>query len=199
MTASTRNIVASPHSPTSSDLQRIAAGDKHACRSLIDRWETPIKIIASKIIASWDSSRPSDLDDLMQVGRLAVYQSALNYDASRQVPFGNYAKRAVKNCVVQEAVRLARQRKSEKPLEGHSKGVDEVSEEMADRAHRRSLVKKWAQDLPEPHATIFRLLYIEGLKQRPAAKQIGVSQPRVAQLHRSFLDIARVSLAGLGR
>ena len=42
---------------------------------------------------------------------------------------------------------------------------------------------EWFGQLPEPHLTIFHLLYVEGLRQRFAARKMGVSQPRVAQLH----------------
>ena len=39
------------------------------------------------------------IDDLIQVGRLAVYQSALNYNPSFDVPFANYTKRGIKKRV----------------------------------------------------------------------------------------------------
>jgi RNA polymerase sigma factor (sigma-70 family) len=183
MIASTRDVITSPPSPTPSELQRIAIGDRHACRELIDSWEGAIKAIASGY-----ASRRSDLDDLMQVGRLAVYQSALKYDPSFGVPYSNYTKRAIKNSVMQEAARLARQRKLDQPLEGYN--------EQRTEPYRNHSVKEWVLELSEPHATIFRLLYIEKLRQRVAAEEMGVSQPRVAQLHLSFLNLARATFAG---
>ena len=67
MLASTRDAIASPPPPTASELERIAAGDQLCCRNLIDRWETVNRVMASRY-----ARRPFDLDDLMQVGRLAV-------------------------------------------------------------------------------------------------------------------------------
>jgi RNA polymerase sigma factor (sigma-70 family) len=144
---------------------------------LIESWETPVTVIATGY-----ASRHADMDDLVQVGLLAVFQSALNYDSLFEVPFGNYTKRAIKNCVMKEAARLAHQRWCEVPL----------VEKATKRADR---IKEFVRELPEPHATIFRLLYTEGMKQREAAKHLKVTQPRVAQMHRSLLDFVRASLA----
>jgi DNA-directed RNA polymerase specialized sigma24 family protein len=94
---------------------------------------------------------------------------------------------------MQEAARLARQRRLETPLEGNAEEGADSAEEMVDEAGQVRPVKRWVLELPEPHATIFRLLYVEQLKQRAAAKEMGVSQPRVAQLHQSFLDLARAA------
>src|SRR5262249_35143285 len=155
-----------------SELQHIAAGDKQYCRNLIDRWETPIKVIASSY-ASWQAPLP----DLMQVGRIAVYKAALKYNPTSGVLFANYAKRAIRNGVVQEAARLVRQRQFETPLD-YDLGTEEVSlADVPDDSDKIDLVREWVKDLPEPHATIFQLLYVEGLTQRDAAEQLGVSQP----------------------
>ncbi len=183
----TADIIPSPVPPKNSELQRIRADDQRCCRNLIDRWETPVKVIASGY-----TSRNSDLDDLMQIGRVAVYQAALKYKPSFQVPFANYTKRAIKNSVMKEAARLDRQRKFETPLNGNS----DQQAEIKDHADQTDPVKEWVRELPEPHATIFRLLYVEQLKQRPAAREMGVSQPRVAQLHMAFLNLARETFAG---
>ena len=69
MIASKRDAIASPHPPTSAEFKRVAAGDQQSCHGLIERWETPVKIIAAGY-----ASRKSDVDDLRQVGRLALYQ-----------------------------------------------------------------------------------------------------------------------------
>jgi RNA polymerase sigma factor (sigma-70 family) len=189
MIASTRDVIASPPPYAPYELQPIVAGDQHACRELIAGWETPIKAIA------WGyASRRSDIDDLMQCGRLAVYQSALNYDPSFEITFGHYTKRAIKNSVLKEAARLARQRRLETPLEWHAEKEDKLPEHMMHRAGQAQVVKEWLLQLPEPHATIFRLLYVEKVKQRAAAQEMGVSQPRVAQLNKSFLNLARETL-----
>lgn len=58
MVMSTRDAIASPAPPTPLELQLIAAGDDVSCRTLIERWESPIRIIAAYV------ARQSDLLDL---------------------------------------------------------------------------------------------------------------------------------------
>jgi RNA polymerase sporulation-specific sigma factor len=190
MNTSIRDVLASPPLPTLYQRQRIAAGDQQTCRELIDRWEQTIRAIASGY-----ASRRSDLDDLMQMGRIAVYHAALNYDPSFEVPFGNYAKRAIKNAVMQEAVRLAHQRRLETSLDERFDSGDNSPEEIADETDRTRPIKEWVLELSEPYASIFRLLYAEKLKQRAAAVEMGISQPRVAQINRNFLALARAAFA----
>jgi RNA polymerase sigma factor (sigma-70 family) len=186
MIAPSRSTIPSPHPPSPADLKRIAAGDQQACRDLIDGWETVIMAIAKG-----HAARPSDIDDLIQVGRLAVYRCALKYDPSYEFPFGNYAKRAIKNSVMGEAVRLARWRRLERPLEGNVEAQTDSPQGLVVETSLAEPIMKWVLELPEPHPTIFRLLYVGQLKQRAAAKELGLSQPRVAQLHQSFLVLAR--------
>lgn len=52
-------------------------------------------------------------------------------------------------------------------------------------------VRRWLSAEPAPLREIFHLLYDRGLNQRQAAKKLGVSQPRVAALHRKLLGRAR--------
>lgn len=188
MVASSRDIIASPSPPTSAELQRIAAGDQQTCRALIDRWETLIKLIASAY-ASWKCPLP----DLIQVGRIAVYKAALKYKFERGTPFSHYTKRAIKNAVMQEVTRLSRQWQFESPLDNWVHDVDGQADAPDERIER---ISKWVESLSEPHATIFRMLYVEGLKQRIVAEKLEVSQPRIAQLHGSLLDLARAVFVG---
>ena len=58
-------------------------------------------------------------------------------------------------------------------------------------------VRRWAVDLPTRLARLYQLLYVEGATQREAARQMRLSQPRVAQLHRQLLDAGRRDLASL--
>ncbi len=52
-------------------------------------------------------------------------------------------------------------------------------------AERRT--REWLHDLPRQLKAVFHLLYRRGLSQREAAVCLGVSQPRVAKLHRQLL------------
>jgi DNA-directed RNA polymerase specialized sigma24 family protein len=57
-----------------------------------------------------------------------------------------------------------------------------------------SAIRRWTRCTPIPLQRIYQLLYVEGRTQADAAKQLGVSQPRVAALHRSLLMLGRTNL-----
>ena len=178
------DIIVSPPPPSPAEIAQIASGDQKACEGFLGRWETPISMIARRYVA-----RATDLDDLLQVGRLAVFRAAISYDPSLAVPFGNYAKRAIRNQVIKEALRLKDQRSLEV-------GTCDVYSGDAKRDERiLDFVRLWLLELREPYSTIYRLLYIDGHRQRDAAGLMQLSQPRVAQLHAELLDAGRQSLA----
>ena len=188
MAAFSRDVITSPPDPTSCQLGLFADDDKQYRRALIGAWDAPIRVIASR-----HAPRRSDTDDLRQAGRVAVYWSALRYKASVGVPFSHYAKRAIKNRITREAARLVGRRRSEVPLDevpGDQPAVMPVPDP------RLELVREWTRNLPHPHAAVYRLLYVEGLSQRSAAVELGVSQPRVSQMHKSLLDFGRAELVG---
>ncbi len=184
------DVVTSPVAPTASELQQIACGDQGACSALLHRWEGAIRTIAWRYAA-----RPADRDDLMQIGRLAVYQAALRFDESFEAPFCNYAKRAIRNEVLKESMRLARQRDLESPVDHPAELGERRHKEVGHRLAISDRIDDLVSKLAEPHRTIFQLLYLEGHLQRSAAKQMGISQPRVAQLNKAFLAQAREALA----
>jgi RNA polymerase sigma factor (sigma-70 family) len=138
--------------------------------------------------------RGSDLHDLQQAGRIAVYRAAIRYCPAREFPFGHYAKRAIKNNIVKHAVQLRRQKRCETPLYEIEGDAEPSAAALPSDDESLISVRQWLADLGEPHATMFRLLYVECLSQREAAAELGVTQPRVAQRHRSLLEEARASL-----
>ena len=62
-------------------------------------------------------------------------------------------------------------------------------------AERR--VRQWIDEQPSQLQAVFHLLYCEDLSQREAAVRLGVSQPRVAKLHRQLLARAAEELRDL--
>lgn len=181
------DVLPSPTSLSIGDFQHIIAGDSEACRVLLDQWEPMIKRIVRRYVHN-----SSDSDDLLQVGRLALWRAANYFKAAAGFQFGHYAKRAIKNNVRREAARLARERSRQWPLDGNPEVLERLN---ADEAYRAQVVAEVITErmsaLPSDQQAIFRLLYVEGLTQRAAARQLGVSQPRVAQLHRSLLQLGR--------
>jgi DNA-directed RNA polymerase specialized sigma subunit len=58
-------------------------------------------------------------------------------------------------------------------------------------------VATWVRGLSSRLQALYNLVYVHGCTQREVATTIGVSQPRVAQLHRQLLELGRVELAHL--
>lgn len=67
-----------------------------------------------------------------------------------------------------------------------------VCDVLAERA-----VQRWIGEQKDLLQAVFRLLYCAGLTQRQAAERLGVSQPRVATLHRQLLERGKQQLRDL--
>lgn len=55
----------------------------------------------------------------------------------------------------------------------------------------RLAVRQWVEQLPAPLHRVYDLLYVRDCSQRQAARIMGCTQPRIAQLHRQLLTQAR--------
>ena len=58
-------------------------------------------------------------------------------------------------------------------------------------------VQRWVSQLPDGLRRVYEALYVNEVTQREAAIQIGVSQPRIAELHRLLLQRAKQELVHL--
>lgn len=159
---------------------------------LLLEWEDTIRGIARR-----HAPRYSDLDDLLQAGRLALCRAVENYDPSVPTPFSHYAKRAIRFGVIREAGRLSRQRDSEKSsIEDNPEAIDLLASFGTCQGDGAATsLADWIGSLPERQRELYRLLYVEGLTQRAAAVSLGTSQPRIAQLHRALLSEGAAVLA----
>jgi RNA polymerase sigma factor (sigma-70 family) len=164
-----------------------------------DRVSSLIEIKSAEFWTSWQprmdrtASRFSrrrwiDRDDLLQSGRLALVKAAAGYDADHGSPFDHYGLRAVRNAVYDEAM-LGRPRIFTNPT--RSAVSTESPSDSVEIMELSAAVGLWRESLPARLAVVFDLLYVRGLSQREAAKELGRGQPRVAQLHKELLVSAR--------
>ena len=84
--------------------------------------------------------------------------------------------------------------------------IDEVlAERLEDKGPRpddndpwiRDAVARWVNGLSKSLQKLYELIYVKGYTQREAASLMGISQPRVTQLHRQLLQRGRQELAHL--
>jgi RNA polymerase sigma factor (sigma-70 family) len=143
----------------------------------------------------------SDVDDLIQEAWITVIRVESRYPDTSPSQRKRIARRAVTNRL-RDASRLARRRAAREETTDHERlGL------LADRAspfsfpsqlpsplhyiisaELRNEVARALQNIPARLRDVYRTLYEEGMSQKEAAGVLGISQPRVAQLHRRLRD-----------
>jgi RNA polymerase sigma factor (sigma-70 family) len=132
-----------------------------------------------------------DAQDLAQEARLRLLRAA---SLTPGAPVG-YLRRVVRNAVL-SGVRRERRAVTNRSPRGQALDfrMEAPSNSPDDRIN---LVAEWVAALPGRLRIIYDLLYEQGLTQRQSGAILGISQPRVAQLHQSLLQRGRRELANL--
>lgn len=165
--------------PSSEELTRLSDGDNSAFEDVLVRWEGPIERIAFRY-----TGRPVDVDDLQQVGRIALYKAMKGYRKALG-KFENYANRAIRLAVIRESTKLNEQRgpnlatvdSNPEAIESLRSLSDEIGQSVCD----------WIATLDSKSRTIYQLLYELNMTQREAAAVINKSQTHVRQANRRLL------------
>lgn len=155
------------------------------------RWDGDIQR-AARAGATRLGSALDDADDMAQEARLHVIGAVRRTGGDSP----HYIRRVIRNAVVSCLRRESRAitTRSKRGCELNANLEAPPTELDSGRA---SAVIAWAAGLPHRLRDIYELLYEQGLTQREAAVALGVSQPRVAQLHRALLRRGRFDLAEL--
>lgn len=151
---------------------------------VIDRWADDIGRAAMAAARRSGVAQDHPLaEDVAQNARIAVLKAT-------RLGLGDdehYVRRAIANSA-RSSVRRSRVAANEAPLES----VDEVADvDPGVDPLDVQRVREWVAGQPHHLQRIYGLLYLEDLGQREAARRLGVSQPRVAQLHRDLLTRGR--------
>jgi len=155
-------------------------------RADVCRWDRAICAAARR--RKWLVGRDTEGCDLAQEARVRVLVVSRN----NRLISGPYMRRVIANAVLRAALRA-------RPRAWLQELNDDLQAASADSGdgHSREEVRRWANELPRRFQDIYRVLYLEGRTQREAAAILGISQPRVAQLHQSLLERGRVELPHL--
>lgn len=160
--------------------------------SLVRSWNEDIVRAARTFVARDRSLSDEAAEECAQAARLALARIAHRADEVGAF----YLRRVIQNAVRDAARRERRIYGRSSPLDKTSINVAaEVGDEGRDDAIAR--VGEWAVNLPGRLKQIYDLLYLRGWSQRATAAAMGVSQPRVAQLHRELLTRGRTELKTL--
>lgn len=157
--------------------------------AFVSRWEPAIQREARR--AAFRANASSDeAEDFAQAARLRVAQVALR----RPDATAPYVMQVVRNAV-RRAVRG--ELRALGTLSPNAAEIDVDATAASAPNHTIGSVREWLASEPRRLRQLYELLYVFGYTQREAATMLGLSQPRVAQLHRNLLAHGRASLADL--
>jgi RNA polymerase sigma factor (sigma-70 family) len=152
--------------------------------ALLKDWDRDI-LFAARAAARRFQSAVVDADDFAQVARIHLLLAARRH----RVVSPRYIRRVIKNAILSAIRREVRHRDATPGTRLDL--TDELpapSPALPDKAAR---VIAWVTALPDRLRLTYDALYVARLSQRDAAGQLGVSQPRVAQLHAAVLAHGR--------
>jgi len=138
--------------------------------------------------------------DLEQASLIALWHAAAHFRSNRGV-LDHYVRRAIKRAMVRERERsrplTLRRPEFVSLYEEHVADLVSKVGYEADPFGLTEIVAEWVRGLPHQLAQVFELLYRHGLTQAEAGVIMGVSQPRVAQLHAQLLARGKTELVAL--
>ena len=145
-----------------------------ACEQLLAAWEPTVQGMARHY-----APRRADRPDFAQVARLALLRAARGY---RHLPgrrFENYARRTLRNALLDEARRTADKRPDEcRPCRPDADDVLLTLVRQEARAVVRHRLRRWGPRLQ----SLVNYIYYEDLTQVQAARHLGLTPARVNQL-----------------
>lgn len=178
------------------DVDRTGVGDeawRHpACNheaDVIHAWERDI-VRAARFRARNRGNPEATADELAQAARLRLWGVLRKPEA---VPSTHYLRKVIANAV---RTPLARDLALDAASEIEEADAVDVCLEQSDPL-AVDAVRDWLVTLPAPMQRVYRLLFVEGYSQREAALILGVSQPRIAHLHRALIGRGQTDLSRL--
>jgi len=172
-----------------SPISSVPAPSSRDSNALLLEWQTILERLARR-----KTNCLATADDLMQAGRAALLRADRSFKTGRRASFETYASVAIKNAMKRELRRV----RGNKTLREKLTSSDTS---LTTQACPNTLIRvptlvttalnQWVASLPRFLAEIFEAIYELRLSQRQVAVRLGVSQPRVQQLHRQLIQLAR--------
>lgn len=187
--AATRPLL-SVHQDTvqAADPGRAPGLDENA---LLHSWQPDIRRAAARA-ATRKGTAPESAQDFAQDASLRLLLVARR-TGDTSVP---YLRRVIQN-EIRDSVRRERRAITTVSERGGELPEEVEAPDITPQVERRRAVGAWVASLPSRLGRLYEMLYDHGMTQREAAVRLGLSQPRVAQLHRELLTRGRLELADL--
>jgi RNA polymerase sigma factor (sigma-70 family) len=160
--------------------------------------------IVEPIATGIHSMRPPsfELDDLIQIGRVALIEAADSFDPSLNVPFEAYAKFKVRNAI-NDATRRKQYREHTHDgiCDWHAEMKDErlpIDEVIAER-QERTKIRAAIVMLSESQRTVIVGKYYQGRTLGEIGQNEGVTYSHgITQLHREALRATKQAISSVG-
>jgi RNA polymerase sigma-B factor len=135
-----------------------------------------------------------DLEELVQVGSLALVKASGRFDPARGVAFASFATPAVEGGIRRHL--RDRNRPGGRPTRGADEGAEPAGDqESADESESRVLVADGLRVLDERERRIVFLRFNADMTERQIASTIGISQAHVSRLLEGALVKLRAEMA----
>jgi RNA polymerase sigma factor (sigma-70 family) len=159
--------------------------------------------LARGLAARFKDRWPDEWEEFESDALLAVCQAAESFNPEAHVNFATFARFRILGALKDTLRRLGRQRWNV-DVDGHQVcGVGHIEDlepigvvlntqpdpETGHDLAETDAVEVWLALLPERHATLCRLIYVEGLSQLDAGRRLELSQSRVSHMHREAIEI----------
>jgi RNA polymerase sigma factor (sigma-70 family) len=168
--------------------------------ALLLRFESAIERSARRHLRKFCNSA-ADLEDLRQVGRIALFRASKAYDQA-EGPFEHYAHRAIANAVLREA-----QQEDQHWCPAQRVDLNEDDEESDDRLAELAgadaspefessfeQLRGFIRLMSRQQQVVFDQHFVNGLTQREVADLLFVSQQRVARIRSDILTVVESHL-----
>ncbi len=151
--------------------------------------------LAAAIAASFHRRFPSrfELDDLVQIGVLALLGAAARYDPGRGASFATYARHRIRGAILNALGGAG------PDPGGDGEDIPDSSapsiEDLIELGEQRQALKAAIERLPPRQASVIKLRYGEGLTQAAAGERLGgISQAGARELELRAIGRLRRSL-----
>lgn len=162
------------------------------CEDILNEYEADIKRAAHSVAFGLSSTASADIAQEVRCHLYQVIKRCGNLPSP-------YIRRVIANAARTARLKEVRQTKNSVSLDVNADALQEQKctlESDSDLFLRKS-VAAWVRTLPKRMQQLFTLLYVEGHTQRVAARKLGITQARVAQLHSQLLQRGKLDLIHL--
>lgn len=161
-------------------------------RAFLDSWEPLIRWLARRFAPA-----SSHVADFAQVGRLTLIRAALKYPVGSSIVFEHYARRALRNALLDEARRVQRHRRvASLPVDYQPSHMETGLKDLLRREARsrvRDEIDGWLPRL----RLLVELVFVQEKTQAEAAHVLGLTPARISQLCRDIRRMGRVEFEDL--